>query len=121
MQRYRGMPTILGADCCSGRPAFARIGAPFSVAVVIAAGRSVRTRRSGRLHGGGFDSTRQSVEDLALSGNPRAATIISALQNGAPVFHARPALFIKQRRRLVDATHRRAAAVARSSGSSRCV
>ena len=44
---------------------------------------------------GGFDSTRQSVEDLALSGNPRAATIISALQNGRLYFTPDRTVLIK--------------------------
>ncbi len=44
---------------------------------------------------GGFDSTRQTVEDLALSGNPRAATIISALQNGRLYFTPDHTVLIK--------------------------
>jgi urea transport system permease protein len=44
---------------------------------------------------GNFDSTRQSVEDLALSGNPRAATIISALQKGRLYFTSDHTVLIK--------------------------
>ena len=38
------------------------------------------------LASGSFNGVRQGVEDLALSGNPRAATIISALQDGRLYF-----------------------------------
>jgi urea transport system permease protein len=44
---------------------------------------------------GSFDTTRQSVEDLALSGNPRAATIISALQHGRLYFTPDHTILIK--------------------------
>jgi urea transport system permease protein len=42
-----------------------------------------------------FDSIRHGVEQLAASGNPRAATIISALQAGALYMRADHVLFIK--------------------------
>ncbi|MEA2776657.1 MAG: urea transport system permease protein [Acetobacteraceae bacterium] len=44
---------------------------------------------------GTFNGVRQGVEDLALSGNPRAATIISALQGGQLYFTADHTLLIK--------------------------
>ncbi len=44
---------------------------------------------------GNFDTTRQSVEDLALSGNKRAATIISALAAGRLYFTPNKTLLIK--------------------------
>jgi urea transport system permease protein len=44
---------------------------------------------------GNFDGARQSVEDLALSGNPRAATIISALQRGRLYFTSDHTILIK--------------------------
>jgi urea transport system permease protein len=47
------------------------------------------------LASGNFNAVRQGVEDLALSGNPRAATIIAALQGGHLYFTADRALLIK--------------------------
>jgi len=47
------------------------------------------------LASGNFDSIRHGVEQLAASGNPRAATIISALQAGSLYMSADRALFIK--------------------------
>jgi urea transport system permease protein len=47
------------------------------------------------LASGSFNGVRQGVEDLALSGNPRAATIISALQNGRLYFTPDQTLLIK--------------------------
>ncbi|MEA2790437.1 MAG: urea transport system permease protein, partial [Acetobacteraceae bacterium] len=44
---------------------------------------------------GTFNGVRQGVEDLALSGNPRAATIISALQGGQLYFTTDHTLLIK--------------------------
>jgi urea transport system permease protein len=43
-----------------------------------------------------FDSIRRGVETLALSGEPRAAAIITALQSGRLFMGADKALFIKQ-------------------------
>ena len=47
------------------------------------------------LASGSFNTVRQGVEDLALSGNPRAATIISALQNGQLFYTPERTLLIK--------------------------
>jgi urea transport system permease protein len=47
------------------------------------------------LASGSFSSVRQGVEDLALSGNPRAATIISALQAGRLYYTPDQTLLIK--------------------------
>jgi urea transport system permease protein len=47
------------------------------------------------LASGNFDSIRQGVTQLAASGNPRAATIISALQNSALYVSADHVLYIK--------------------------
>jgi urea transport system permease protein len=47
------------------------------------------------LASGSFNGVRQGVEDLALSGNPRAATIISALQEGRLYFTPDQTLLIK--------------------------
>ena len=47
------------------------------------------------LASGNFNGVRQGVEDLALSGNPRAATIITALQAGRLYFTADHTLLIK--------------------------
>src|SRR5579862_8516546 len=47
------------------------------------------------LASGNFSEVRQGVEDLALSGNPRAATIISALQNGRLYYTPDQTLLIK--------------------------
>lgn len=47
------------------------------------------------LASGTFNSVRQGVEDLALSGNPRAATIIGALQNGQLYYTPDQMLLIK--------------------------
>jgi urea transport system permease protein len=44
---------------------------------------------------GSFNGVRQGVEDLALSGNPQAATIIAALQGGSLYFTAAKTLLIK--------------------------
>ena len=44
---------------------------------------------------GSFDGTRRGVEQLALSGSPRAIPAISALQSGALYVRADHALFIK--------------------------
>ncbi len=44
---------------------------------------------------GSFNGVRQGVEDLALSGNPRAATIIAALQGGSLYFTTAKTLLIK--------------------------
>ncbi len=45
---------------------------------------------------GRFDDTRRGVEQLALTGSPRAIPVIVALQNGALYVGADKALFIKQ-------------------------
>ena len=47
------------------------------------------------LASGTFNGARQGVEDLALSGNPRAATIIAALQDGRLYFTSEHTLLIK--------------------------
>jgi urea transport system permease protein len=47
------------------------------------------------LASGAFNGVRQGVEDLALSGNPRAATILSALQGGQLYFTPGHTLLIK--------------------------
>ena len=47
------------------------------------------------LASGSFNTVRQGVEDLALSGNPRAAAIIGALQDGRLYFTAGKTLLIK--------------------------
>jgi urea transport system permease protein len=47
------------------------------------------------LASGTFNGVRQGVEDLALSGNPRAAAIISALQGGRLFFTPDQTLLIK--------------------------
>src|SRR3978361_816674 len=47
------------------------------------------------LASGAFNGVRQGVEDLALSGNPRAATILSALQGGQLCFTPGHTLLIK--------------------------
>jgi urea transport system permease protein len=47
------------------------------------------------LASGTFNVVRQGVEDLALSGNPRAATILSALQGGQLYFTPQHTLLIK--------------------------
>jgi urea transport system permease protein len=47
------------------------------------------------LASGSFNGVRQGVEDLALSGNPRAATILQALQGGQLYFAADHTLLIK--------------------------
>ncbi len=47
------------------------------------------------LAGPGFDTIRRGVETLAASGNPRAATVIVALQAGQLFMRADKALFIK--------------------------
>jgi len=48
------------------------------------------------LGSGSFDGVRQGVDTLAISGNPRAATILSALQDGKLYLRGDHALFIKQ-------------------------
>jgi urea transport system permease protein len=47
------------------------------------------------LASGSFNGVRQGVEDLALSGHPRAAAIIAALQDGRLYFTAAKKLLIK--------------------------
>jgi urea transport system permease protein len=47
------------------------------------------------LASGTFNAVRQGVEDLALSGNPRAAAILSALQGGQLYFTPEHTLLIK--------------------------
>jgi urea transport system permease protein len=47
------------------------------------------------LASGNFNTVRQGVEDLALSGNPHAATIISALQDGHLYYTPDQTLLIK--------------------------
>jgi urea transport system permease protein len=47
------------------------------------------------LASGTFNGVRQGVEDLALSGNPRAAAIIAALQDGRLYFTSEQVLLIK--------------------------
>ncbi len=47
------------------------------------------------LASGSYNGVRQGIETLALSGNPRAATIIAALQDGRLYFTSEPMLLIK--------------------------
>src|SRR5208283_3995032 len=47
------------------------------------------------LASGNFNTVRQGVDDLGLSGNPRAATIIFALQNGRLYYTPERTLLIK--------------------------
>ena len=47
------------------------------------------------LASGNFNTVKQGVEDLALSGNPRAAAILSALQSGSLYATAGKLLLIK--------------------------
>jgi urea transport system permease protein len=69
------------------------------------------------LGSGNFDSTRHGVELLAASDNPRAATIIAALQSGTLYMRADHALFIKSADgKVVDAATGAAAPDVMASG-----
>jgi hypothetical protein len=94
------------------RPAMTRpamIGARRAAGLLLALGLLATAARAqpadealAAIGSGSFDATRRGVEQLALSGNPRAAAIIGALQDGTLLVRADHALFIRTARERVS-------------------